>query len=466
MRTFLVFLIAMLGGCSATSAGSAQAQGGSGAPPALPLQVATTGGEAPWLGAAPLSHKLLEGGNGHTHLGVWVDVPRSAAGDYTRPPMALSLVVDASGSMAGAKIRHARIAAARMVESLSDGDMVSLYAFDHRIMEIAPQVVLNPRSRERLLRQIADLRDGGNTNMHGGIAAGQQTVREAPDSHPIRRVLVISDGLANVGPSSPEAFAALAEQGTEHGIQISSIGVGLNYDEHTLGALAMHSEGRMYHLAEPQQMAAILEQELELLGRTVATDAYVEVTPARGVTLDGLEKGRSQKVGRKLLIPLGNLFAGQERELLVRVQVDTAGTGERKLADVKLVYEPQNKEAVSEQHASVALQVTSNMLAVEKSYDTRVESLLASYRASEEQRKAAELLNAGKTQQAASVLAQAEEQLQIAVDKAPSKKKAKLRRAKKRAGTRKRAAQKARTRSEARGAALGSFDDAMELNGY
>ena len=61
------------------------------------------------------------------------------------------------------------------------------------------------------------------------------------------------DGRANVGPSSPEALGDLAARGTEDGVQVSAIGVGLDYDERTLGELARRSSGRMYHLEEPSQ---------------------------------------------------------------------------------------------------------------------------------------------------------------------------------------------------------------------
>ena len=89
---------------------------------------------------------------------------------------------------------------------------------------LSVQLVASAEEEPDIAAMAAQARDGG-------IEAGQGAVWRAPQSHPIRRVVVISDGLANVGPSAPAAFADLAQRGTERGIQVSSIGVGLDYDD-------------------------------------------------------------------------------------------------------------------------------------------------------------------------------------------------------------------------------------------
>lgn len=429
--------------------------------------LAKSGGEdVRWLGGAAASSAVLQGGSGETHLGLWVEVPESEAGDVARPPMALSLVIDASGSMAGEKIRHARAAAARMVEALTDGDLVSLLIFDDRVTELVAPTVVSNDSRHFILRAISEIRHGGSTNLYGAMQAAQRAVDSAPPSHPVRRVLVISDGIANVGPSSPHDFARLSTAGAQRDIQISAIGVGLGYDELTLGALAMNSEGRMHHLEHPQQMASILEKELDMLSRTVAVGAFVEITPAPGVKLGELANGRAQRVGRRMIVPLGTLVAGQGRELLIRATVPTDGSGRRVLADVRLVYEPHGVDATRSEDFAVHYAVSDDFHAVEASYDGRVEAMVASHEASEKQRIAAEMLNRGEQQRAAVMLQEAESQLAIAVDKAPMKQKKNLRRAQRRTTMRKQQAQRANSPKAQRAAALSSYDDAMDLKGY
>lgn len=449
----------------ADAGGATDGQGTAGTPLAID-RTAVKRRPTAWLGGSAISTTMLHAGSGETHIGLWVDVPDDAANGDRRPAMALSLVIDASGSMAGEKIRHARAAAARMVEALDDGDLVSLVTFDDVVTEVVALTSIDDDSRRFILRAISQIRHGGSTNLYGAIEAGQRAVGHAPPSHPVRRVLVISDGIANVGPSSPADFAALAERGAHNDIQISAIGVGLRYDEHTLGALATHSEGRMHHLEHPQQMIAILEQELQLLAKTVGTSAFVEITPAAGVVLGQLATGRVQRVGRLMIIPLGTLIAGQQREMLITASVPTGDDGRRKLASVRLVYEPYGLDETRVQQLALGYAVSQDVHAVEASYDGRVEAMVASHGASEKQRIAAEMLNRGQQQQAAEMLQRAESQLAIAIERAPAARKKSLRKARRRTEKRKQQARKANSPRAQREAALSTYGMSMDLKGY
>src|SRR5262249_36122206 len=154
----------------------------------------------------------------------------------------------------------ARMAATSLLETVNEGDIVSIYTFDSVVREIAPPTVIGPSSRGDLIRRIGTIVPMGSTNMYDGLRTGEARASQAPATHPVRRVVIISDGIANVGPCSLDDLGNLAAQGTESGVQVSAIGVGMDYDEHTLSSLAVRSSGRLYHLAEPSQMATILRE--------------------------------------------------------------------------------------------------------------------------------------------------------------------------------------------------------------
>ena len=105
-------------------------------------------GATQWVDGAPVRTRVFVGADGETYVGVWVDAPETVPGQAvrSRPPMALSLVVDVSGSMSGAKIQNARVAASSLLESLTDGDIVSIYAFNNGVTEIAPPTQVNQAS--------------------------------------------------------------------------------------------------------------------------------------------------------------------------------------------------------------------------------------------------------------------------------------------------------------------------------
>lgn len=378
---------------------------------------ASTAGAQDWVGGAPMHGQIRVGADGNTYVGVWIEAPQIAT-PAARAPMAVSLVIDTSGSMAGEKIANARMAASSLVESLADGDVVSIYAFSNQVLQIAPPTVVSAGSRGTLMRGIDQIYAGGGTNMWDGMQVGVQRTREAPGTHPLRRVFLISDGLANIGPSDPESFGNLAAQATEWGTQITAIGVGVDYDQRTLHAVAVRSSGRLYHLAQPQQMAQILESELSLMSRSVALSAVLEVVPAAGVTIISGETTGTIVEGGRLRLPLGALYAGQRREVLFRARVDTSRVGNRPLAEARLVYETPDDQARRVQRASIDLEVAREVRRPEVA--PRVAAMVANHEATVAQARAAEALRQGQQAQAVAELERARRRLAETAAAAPA----------------------------------------------
>jgi Ca-activated chloride channel family protein len=425
-----------------------------------------------WVGGSPHHTQVLVGADGHTWVGVWVDVPTAAPQQpQVRAPMAVSLVVDTSGSMAGEKIQHARMAAASLIESLADGDVVSIYAFSSGVTEMAPPTVMSSASRGMLLARVQQLQAQGGTNMWDGMQAGIARMGQAPPSHPVRRIFLISDGQANIGPSDPASLGNLAANATERGTQVTAIGVGYDYDQATLGAMAVRSSGRLYHLGQSHQMATILQQELLLMARSVALNAYIEVVPAPGVLIvEGATAGAQVLEGR-LRMPLGAMHGGQRREVLFRARVDTSQPGDRPLATARFVYEtpaaPQAQvQTARVQTAQVRYQVTRDRNAQEASVAPRVMAMVVDHDAAMAQQRAAALLAEGRRDQAVVVLSDARQRAERAAAAAPAPARARVQQ---RAGTLGRAthaAEEAQAPADMRARSYEFADQAMEAQGY
>lgn len=371
-----------------------------------------------WIGAAPES-EMLPSGTRETFLGVWVDVPDTRP--ETRPPMEVVLVIDTSGSMAGQKISNARSAATTLVKNLRDGDIVGLDAFsDHARTVVAP-TRLDAVSREEILRQIAQLREGGSTNMFEGLSLAEGQIGATPASHPLRRVVLISDGIANVGPSSPEVLGSIAERGLRFRAQVTSLGVGNDYDEHTLNALAIRSSGRLYHLDERQEMATVMKGEIDMLNNTLASEAFMEVVPAPGVQLLGADGSNlaqwvpTAEGQNALRIPLGALTAGQHREALVKVRIQDPEAFEghaRSMASVRLRFrDAQENDLERIQETIARAQMTNDSGAVARTANMRTKTIVALSEASTKQIAASQRINDGNFIDADKELERAERQL-------------------------------------------------------
>jgi Ca-activated chloride channel homolog len=364
----------------------------------------------PWIGAAGASDFVMAGVS-DTVLGVWIDVPNASQKQHA--PAAVALVIDVSGSMAGSKIENARLAARSLVDKLADGDIVSIHTFSDDARERVAPTQLDRNSRAAIDRVIDGLEPTGGTNLFDGLRLGESRSFSAPSTHPVRRLVVISDGVANIGPSTPEILGELASRGAESGVQVTAVGVGIDYDEHTLNALAMRSNGRLYHISEPRELSAMLESELGLLQATAATNAVLEIVPAPGVQILGVDGLRTEwGPNGALRFQLGTMFGGQHREMAVRVRVTAQADGTHPLASVRFHFRDTadgNLDRVQEVVARY--QVTSDHVALEQHMNAKTQTIVTSQEASRAALAAADSLNKGSYESAEKELAVAETKL-------------------------------------------------------
>ncbi len=377
------------------------------------IGVAVEGPERPsgWLGAAGESRYVLHTGS-EQMIAAWVDVPPARPDANVRTAVTLS--IDTSGSMSGGKIARARAAARVLVHNLADGDVVAIHAFSHESREIVAPTVLSPESRPYVDRTIARLSAGGGTNLYEALLRAEVRARRAPATHSVRRVVLISDGRATVGETSAHALAAIDERGARHGVQVTALGVGLDYDEYTLNALAVRSSGRLYHLSDARELPSIVEHEVALLKSTRATNAYLELAPAAGVRLLGAEGVRYEWAGGGALrVPLGVLHAGQRREVLVRLRAEMAAEGSRAVSSVRLYFDDPSDGGVQRvEEVVVRGQMTGDAALVQAHPNRPVQAIIAMQRASAVAAEARAKVDAGDFAGADADLAVVEAQMQ------------------------------------------------------
>lgn len=383
-------------------------------------------GHQQWLNAAGGSEFVLTGGQDQ-FVGVWVDVPKAQRRAHV--PMSITLTIDTSGSMSGEKIMRARDAAKAMVNGMKNGDLIAIHRFDGNAHEMVAPTVLDSHSRMMVLGTIAELEPGGATNMFEALDLAIRRARSAPATHPVRRVVMISDGRATAGPTSTHTLAQQAENGVPFGVQVTALGVGLDYDENTLNALAMRSSGRLFHLSDPKEMTGIVQNELALLQGTMATNAVVEIVPAPGVTLlgtsQGVRSGWAQDGGQRALrIELGTMFAGQRRELLVRYRLDTDEVeGKKAIVSARLHFtDPSDGGVARVQEVVVRGELTSDPKLVASHQNANVQAILAMQDAASLTLAARANIDAGNWDDADMELAKAEQALRQRAQHAKSKK--------------------------------------------
>jgi len=334
----------------------------------------------------------------------------------SRPPVNLALVIDRSGSMSGDRIAKAREAALELVRRLGPDDVVALIAFDSEVETlVSARRVGNARGLEAA---ICSIEARGNTALYGGVAQGAEQVRRhIEDEKYINRVILLSDGLANVGPSSPDELGRLGAALLGQGISVTTIGLGLGFNEDLMARLAQRSDGNTYFVQNsadlPRIFAAELGDVLNVVARrvVVSVDFPEGVRPLNFVGREGVIRGQQAE------LTLNQLYGGQEKFALVEVEISPASAGvEREIARAHLTYEDALNQRTATLSARRAVQFSSNTKIVVSSADHRVQADYAANALAVAKDKAIALVDAGRRDDAAKLLRQQSKELKAMGD--------------------------------------------------
>jgi Ca-activated chloride channel family protein len=258
-----------------------------------------------------------------------------------RVPMNLALVLDRSGSMQGAKIEKARQAACVAVDQLADDDLLSVVIYDNDAeVLLPPEPVGNSRHREELKSAIDRIRPRGSTALHAGVSAGARLIRKNLDKERVNRVILLSDGLANVGPSRPADLAALGRELRGEGIAVTTIGLGDDYNEDLMTALAEASSANYYYVKDAEKLPGIFAEELGVARSLIARGITIQIRVPDGVRLrEIIGRPEIECRGRSAEIRLDEIFGSEKRRFLARCVVEEKRGEPLDVAAIEMSYE-------------------------------------------------------------------------------------------------------------------------------
>lgn len=252
-------------------------------------------------------------------------------------PLDVAIVVDRSGSMSGQRMQNARDAAKGMVSQLRDGDTVSVITYDTSTDVLVSPTPVSAASRTSILAAIDGITPGGDTCISCAIDAGMAALSGRNGA--VKRILLLSDGEATAGVRDIPGFNRLAEQARDMGCSISSIGVDVNYNEQIMSALAIGSNGRHYFVEDAAGLPKVFEQEHRSLTQTVAARGEVRVKLAPGVRVRQVFGRVFRQEGDTLVVPMGTFSIGEEKTLLVKVDLPRQAQGLEEVADVSFSFD-------------------------------------------------------------------------------------------------------------------------------
>jgi len=303
------------------------------------------------------SHLLV--GTHDAHMAITIDAP-TAPGQSQRPAMNVAIVIDHSGSMAGEKLEHARQAAQRLVRQLTANDRFAIVGYGSEVEIVFASALATEHAKEAALGAIARIYDDGGTNLSGGLTAGRGQILSNPEVDAVARIVLIGDGLANEGIVDREELSSLARNTAARGISITTVGVGLDFDERTMSRIAVSGRGNYYFVESSAMLAEMFATELKKLGATTATQVRVAISPAPGVEILEAYGYPMYVEGGKVMIPIADLHSGEQRKVVLKARVRAENTGAIELGTIDVAFRPTGSRQIARASIAWRAEVTNN----------------------------------------------------------------------------------------------------------
>ena len=265
-----------------------------------------------------------------------------------RDPVNLAFVLDRSGSMSGQKLELAKRAIETAVDRLLPSDRFSIVCYDDRIDVVVEGTAASREAKTNALDRLRAIDARGSTDLAGGwlrgaeqVALGQgvgQAVRQVAGAGPaaagaqhddaVNRVLLLTDGLANVGMTDPAELGRHAAELRGRGVTTTTFGVGEDFDEALLQSMADAGGGHFYFIENAAQILDHVATEVGELLAVVARDVVLEVTAPESVAVGSLSPYPVERHGSRLQLRLGDLIAEQRLEVVLRFKFPFGPVGQ------------------------------------------------------------------------------------------------------------------------------------------
>jgi Mg-chelatase subunit ChlD len=236
-----------------------------------------------------------------------------------RAPVNLAFVLDRSGSMSGAKLALAKQALEEALSRLDGRDRFSIVVYDDRIDTVVESTPASAEARRNAIDRLARIDARGSTNLADGWFRGCEQVALHLSGSGVDRVLLLTDGLANVGITDHAELTNHAAELRTRGVSTTTFGVGNDFDEALLQSMADAGGGHFYYIADAAQIRDHIASEVGETLEVVARDAELEVLAGEGIEVETLSPHRLSGSGTRSIIALGDLVADQVLDVVLRL---------------------------------------------------------------------------------------------------------------------------------------------------
>ncbi|GEM_PF-1270851 len=276
--------------------------------------------------------------SGTDSVGYLVDIQPSSAWLPARRPLNLALVLDRSGSMADAgKLEYVKRAVRLVMRNLGPEDQVTVVVYSDE-----SKVLLEAGShRDRLLidHHLSMIDAMGVTNLSAGLFEAVNILSDHFLEGGINRAILLTDGLANQGVTNREALSKYAEITSQKGISISTIGLGQDFDEDMLLAIAFSGRGNSYYVDDQDKLPDVFLKELHELSAMVAQNLTLTLELEPGADFLDSYGWPHEQDGSLVRFPLSSIAAGVRNLSGFTIRPPRRGNGSHRIGTLEIQYD-------------------------------------------------------------------------------------------------------------------------------
>lgn len=370
--------------------------------------------QGPIHGSVTLSQSAVVGG---TPTELFADVKLSADkrdGQVERAPLSLAVVLDTSGSMAGQKMDDAKRSVLRLVADMRDDDEIAIVRYSDGAEVLQPLSRVG-EVRRNVEQRVRDLQAAGGTNIPSGLREGRGALANAGLAR-VKRIVLVSDGL----DSGRATATTLASDAAEHGMTVSSLGIGTDFDESYMSDVARQGHGNFAFVNEGEGLATFLRKELSETASTLAQNVHVRITLPAGVSFVRATGAEARVDGSGVVdLSAGALFSGDERRITLELQ-STLRPGERASMPIAASWLEQGGAPAAAEASGLALATVTTKAEADASRNAEVFARAMSVLASRAQSDAAEAYAKGDRAKAEALIQGNVQRLEEAAVAAPA----------------------------------------------
>ena len=317
-----------------------------------------------------VQNKVMQGSDGKVSLALTLHADESFDTESAESrDVDMVIVLDRSGSMKGRKINDARQAILNLLSGLTAKDRFALITYSDGVQQISGLKYVTADHGEQLKSLVTGIRAGGGTNLGDGLQTGINVILAANENGNARKLILISDGLANKGITDPARLSQIAGVAVEKEFAVSTVGVGNDFNEQLMTAIADRGAGNYYYLENPMAFAEVFQKEFFYTRATVATNVSISFPLDDGISIVAAAGYPITIQKNRAVFHPGDLRSGQTRKLFLTLQVPTGEPGKFEIGRIKARYRFNGQPMETALNGSYKIACVNNPKAVRSSID-------------------------------------------------------------------------------------------------